>query len=62
VQAYAIQGQLIGLPGLGVCSKFLVETITKKMNDTPNTQLERLQKNVHMLPRRRFVICSSVNN
>jgi hypothetical protein len=29
MQACAVQGRLIGLPGLSVCSKFLIETITK---------------------------------
>jgi hypothetical protein len=29
MQAYAVQGQLIGLPGLCVCYKFLIETITE---------------------------------
>lgn len=30
MQAYAVQGMLIGLPGLGVCPKFLIETITNR--------------------------------
>jgi hypothetical protein len=30
VQAYAVQSWLIGFPGHGVCSKFLIETITKR--------------------------------
>jgi hypothetical protein len=30
MQAYAVQGRLIGLPGLGICFKFLIETIAKR--------------------------------
>jgi hypothetical protein len=30
MQAYAVQGRLIGLPGLRVCYKFLIETITER--------------------------------
>jgi hypothetical protein len=36
MQAYAVQGRLIGLPGFGVSYKFLIETIAKDMNDTSN--------------------------
>jgi hypothetical protein len=30
MQAYAVQGRLIGLSGLCVCYKFLIETITER--------------------------------
>jgi hypothetical protein len=36
MQAYAVQGRLIGLPRLGVCSKFMIVTI-KKINNTSHS-------------------------
>jgi hypothetical protein len=30
ISPYAVQGRLIGLPGLGACSKFLIVTVTKR--------------------------------
>jgi hypothetical protein len=42
MQAYAVQGRLIGLSGLCVFSKFHIETITERRMILQITQLEHL--------------------